>query len=199
MPSQIIFMFDRSSLRGFNITFLGSSEVGKTSILDRFIADSFRHRVTATCGATWVSQDIATTQGTVRLNIWDTPSQEHFISVLPMYCRKSDALVIAHDLSCPSTFEHCKRLYEIGRNTDPGWQQEVHFVGNKEDLPFNEVKMAEAHLFAESIGASYHITSAKTGDGVNALFHEIAERLVYQPRHFATPIAENVQRRNDCH
>jgi 50S ribosomal subunit-associated GTPase HflX len=120
-----------------------------------------------------------------------------------MYCRDADALMIVHDLSCPSSFTGCKLVYEIYRNIHTQREQDVYFVGNKVDLPFSVVKMDEARLYAESIGASYHVASAKTGDGVNALFHEMAERLIRKPKQSARLvvklISEKFRNRSDCH
>jgi Ras-related protein Rab-22 len=51
-------------------------------------------------------------------------------------------------------------------------------VGNKEDLAEREeVDMMEAKKFAESIGAIYRKTSAKTKFGVEATFLELAARV----------------------
>jgi small GTP-binding protein len=195
MVSEIPSHEFRSHLETFHITFLGLIAAGKSSIISRFVAGRFTHDIIPgpirpeTC-------DINTTQGTVRLDIKDTFSDGYGERLLPLYCRNADALVVVHDVSSPSSFEGCKRAYETVKNTVP--EADVYFVGNKVDLPINEVEMEETRLWAESIGASYHITSAKTGEGVNALFDKIAERLVHKPKKNVIPISANVQHGNSC-
>lgn len=62
----------------------------------------------------------------------------------------------------------------------------IAIAGNKEDLVEKEqVDMIEAKNFAESIGAIYKKTSAKTRYGIEQLFREIASR-VYEGRVIST-------------
>ena len=51
-------------------------------------------------------------------------------------------------------------------------------AGNKQDSDPADwrVPHAEASSFAAAVGASHFRTSARTGDGVDALFHDAAQR-----------------------
>lgn len=50
-------------------------------------------------------------------------------------------------------------------------------MGNKCDAPAS-VKPEEAAAFAKEIGATLHMTSAKTGQGVENVFDDVSRRLL---------------------
>jgi hypothetical protein len=96
----------RTDLESFRVTFIDPWAGGKTSM-------------------------ITTTRATVRLTIDNTNLSVVYIDLLSMHCRCRDAVVVLHDLCCPSSFEHCKRLYEAVKNTDLEWKLEVSLSATK--------------------------------------------------------------------
>ena len=62
-----------------------------------------------------------------------------------------------------------QELIERGPNT-----LQVAVLGNKCDLGKEQVKEEDAREFAQEIGAIYAKVSAKTGDGIEEAFLEIA-------------------------
>jgi small GTP-binding protein len=158
------------------IAFLGPCSSGKTSIINRFHEGEFCINADPTVGANFVTKDMTTSYGDVSLHIWDTAGQERYRSLVPMYCRNALALVVVFDISSPTSFEESKEWCFRYRSPDVE-RQAMYFVGNKIDLEPG-ISEADAAEFALSVGADFFMTSAKTGQGIMALFQAVATGLV---------------------
>eukprot|EP00605_Chrysophyceae_sp_TOSAG23-4_P002659 GSChrysophyteH1.ASY1.ANO1.2935.1 assembled CDS len=82
------------ALSKYKIVFLGDQGVGKTSIITRFMYDSFDKLYQATIGIDFLSKTMYLEDRTVRLQLWDTAGQERFRSLIPSYIRDSSVAVI---------------------------------------------------------------------------------------------------------
>ena len=81
-------------LRKFKLVFLGEQSVGKTSLITRFMYDTFDHAYQATIGIDFLSKTMYLEDRTVRLQLWDTAGQERFRSLIPSYIRDSSVAVV---------------------------------------------------------------------------------------------------------
>ncbi|GBP49118.1 Ras-related protein Rab-6A [Eumeta japonica] len=97
-------------LRKFKLVFLGEQSVGKTSLITRFMYDSFDNTYQATIGIDFLSKTMYLEDRTVRLQLWDTAGQERFRSLIPSYIRDSTVAVVVYDITTGHTFD---------RNPDP--------------------------------------------------------------------------------
>jgi len=170
------------------IVLLGDAGVGKSSLLSRFITNEFATEVPPTLGAAFSSKEISIDSHTVKLNIWDTAGQERYRGLAKMYYRDASAAILVFDLTQPKTFL-----------SFPMWLQELHDNGpknlalsvaaNKADIDaVEEGVVEEARQWAESVGAAFHLTSAKTSLGVEQLFRSMAQRLVAGPAPRDSPV-----------
>ncbi|XP_019391795.1 PREDICTED: ras-related protein Rab-41 isoform X6 [Crocodylus porosus] len=91
-------------LRKFKLVFLGEQSVGKTSLITRFMYDSFDNTYQATIGIDFLSKTMYLEDRTIRLQLWDTAGQERFRSLIPSYIRDSAVAVIVFDITRISTF-----------------------------------------------------------------------------------------------
>ncbi|KAM9227731.1 ras-related protein Rab-41 isoform 3-T3 [Leptosomus discolor] len=86
-------------LRKFKLVFLGEQSVGKTSLITRFMYDSFDNTYQATIGIDFLSKTMYLEDRTIRLQLWDTAGQERFCSLIPSYIRDSAVAVIVFDIT----------------------------------------------------------------------------------------------------
>ncbi|XP_068275361.1 ras-related protein Rab-6A isoform X3 [Nyctibius grandis] len=86
-------------LRKFKLVFLGEQSVGKTSLITRFMYDSFDNTYQATIGIDFLSKTMYLEDRTIRLQLWDTAGQERFRSLIPSYIRDSAAAVVVYDIT----------------------------------------------------------------------------------------------------
>ena len=161
-----------STSKKFKVVLIGSSSVGKTSIVLRFSKGTFSAGQESTIGAAFLSRDIETETGMVSLHVWDTAGQERYRSLVPKYSQGASAIIIVFDVTDIESFEAAKQWLNDARNLHGG--KVIWFlVANKIDMK-PEFDLEKAKEFASSEGINYLETSAKTGENVNSLFHQIA-------------------------
>jgi len=165
-------------LRKYKVVFLGKQSVGKTSLITRFMYDSFDNTYQATIGIDFLSKTMYLEDRTVRLQLWDTAGQERFRSLIPSYIRDSTVAVVVYDITNVNSFEQVTRWVEDVR-AERGNDVIIVLVGNKTDLADKRhVSIDEGEKKALELGVSLFIeTSAKAGYNVKQLFRRIAAAL----------------------
>ncbi|KAJ3535415.1 hypothetical protein NMY22_g6494 [Coprinellus aureogranulatus] len=113
---------------------MGSSGVGKTSLLQRYTQNKFDPRnTTSTSGAFFVTKKVTVHGVRVRLQLWDTAGQERFRSMAPMYYRGANAALLLYDITNAQSFHDVKGwLEELKKNCSPDLL--IFIVGAKADL-----------------------------------------------------------------
>jgi small GTP-binding protein len=157
------------------LVFLGSSGVGKTSLIKRYTLNEFDKDYSATVGIDFVTKPVQVRNRTVTLQIWDTAGQERFRSLVPSYIRESAMAVIVYDVSNPETFADAKFWHKT-LISERGSDVVCIFVGNKNDLE-SRVSHEELSSFTKPLGIQTIETCAKTGENVGRLFKMVCESL----------------------
>ncbi|ORE07861.1 rab protein 6 [Rhizopus microsporus var. microsporus] len=164
-------------LRKFKLVFLGEQSVGKTSLITRFMYDTFDNTYQATIGIDFLSKTMYLEDRTVRLQLWDTAGQERFRSLIPSYIRDSSVAVVVYDITNRASFQNTSKWIDDVR-AERGSEVIIVLVGNKTDLSDKrEVTFEEGEKKASDCGILFIETSAKAGHNVKALFKRIAQAL----------------------
>ncbi|XP_042611356.1 ras-related protein Rab-6A-like isoform X4 [Cyprinus carpio] len=164
-------------LRKFKLVFLGEQRVGKTSLITRFMYDSFDNTYQATIGIDFLSKTMYLEDRTIRLQLWDTAGQERFRSLIPSYIRDSAAAVVVYDIANLNSFQQTSKWIDDVR-TERGSDVIIMLVGNKTDLADKrQVSVEAAEKKARELGVMYIETSAKAGYNVKQLFRRVAAAL----------------------
>ncbi|XP_014664567.1 PREDICTED: ras-related protein Rab-6A isoform X1 [Priapulus caudatus] len=174
-------------LRKFKLVFLGEQSVGKTSLITRFMYDSFDNTYQATIGIDFLSKTMYLEDRTVRLQLWDTAGQERFRSLIPSYIRDSTVAVVVYDITNANSFQQTTKWIDDVR-TERGNDVIIMLVGNKTDLSDKrQVSIEEGERKAKELGVMFIETSAKAGYNVKQLFRRVAAAL---------PGMENTENKN---
>ncbi|KIW98202.1 uncharacterized protein Z519_01786 [Cladophialophora bantiana CBS 173.52] len=207
------FNWKSPSLRAWGriLTQYCNNTVGKTSLITRFMYDSFDTTYQATIGIDFLSKTMYLEDRTVRLQLWDTAGQERFRSLIPSYIRDSSVAVVVYDISSRKTFEQTRKWIDDVRG-ERGNDVIVVLVGNKTDLGDSkrEVTTQQGEEEAKRAGAIFMETSAKLGHNVKALFRRIAQALPGmegegeqqpnpQSKHIPTSYLERVEALTQAH
>ena len=154
---------------------LGSTSVGKTTLVTRWMEDRFESRFNPTITAGFQVQSIEYEDQCYSLQIWDTAGQDTYRETTSFYCRDARAVLVVFDLTQRSSFDDLPgwiSLLKEGCSVTPP----IIIVGNKTDLACSgsrAVEAAEAQEFATENGAEYFETSAYTGMGVDDAFNQL--------------------------
>jgi len=161
------------------IVLLGRSGVGKSCVIERFIYGSFQSNSQATIGSAYFSKRESVNGTAVQLGIWDTAGAERFESMTKIYYRGAGAAIVCYDLTDAESFGRANFwMNELKQNVR---DCAVYLVGCKADL-INSGEKPRAILaedvkrFAATVGVkAVWETSAKSGAGIEDLFHRIAD------------------------
>lgn len=162
----------------FKLVLLGESAVGKSSIVHRFVKDSFDDFRESTIGAAFLTQTIQLDENTtIKFEIWDTAGQERYKSLAPMYYRNANAALVVYDITQEASLERAKSwIKELQRQASQDIV--IALAGNKLDLESErKVSTESAELLAREEGLLFFEVSAKTGEGIKDIFKEIAKKL----------------------
>jgi len=164
-------------LKKFKLVFLGEQSVGKTSLITRFMYDSFDNTYQATIGIDFLSKTMYLEDRTVRLQLWDTAGQERLRSLIPSYIRDSTVAVVVYDITNANSFHQTSKWIDDVR-TERGSDVIIMLVGNKTDLADKrQVSTEEGEHKAKELNVMFIETSAKAGYNVKQLFRRIASAL----------------------
>lgn len=162
------------------ICMLGTSAVGKTSLVSRFVEDVFSDRYQTTVGV-HISRKAVTVDGTdILLMLWDLNGEDRFQRVSDRYLTGAAGYLLVVDGARRTTLVPAQTLHDRAQRLLGA----VPFalVLNKADLEADwEVEPDDLIPFRAPEG-SMHLTSAKTGAGVEDAFTALAHRLVSTPR-----------------
>lgn len=157
----------------------GDYQVGKTSLIRRFVENKFEKDYISTIGVQLSKKTILLSEKTkMNFIIWDVGGQEKFDINRVRFYNGANAALIVIDRTRPNNIKSIEKWYKdiqksISR-TIP-----IVIVGNKSDLA-DEIVISEEEIkeVAKQFGFHYILTSALTGENVNDAFLYIAYRVV---------------------
>ena len=158
---------DRQKMK-VKICLVGEGAVGKTCLIRRFIQDQFDDRYISTLGAKVSKKEIKVDGPNggmdVDMTIWDIMGEKGFRDLLKeAYFHGAQGVLAICDVSRKETLddldEWVAAVVKVTGNVP------IEFLANKADLKDQmAVSEADVRAAAESHGAPWLYTSAKTGD-----------------------------------
>ncbi|ADZ90493.1 Rab family GTPase [Marinomonas mediterranea] len=154
------------------ICMLGASAVGKTSLVKQFVEGIFSDRYLTSIGVKIDKKILEVEDSTVQLMLWDIEGVDRYAGFNPKYLRGASAAIIVVDQTRTQSFlegvEIC-RLVKLEK------EMPIFLVSNKSDLPKSGTWDSAADCGVASLFERSFNTSAKTGDGVEDMFHNVAK------------------------
>lgn len=157
--------------QSIKIAFIGDSQVGKTSILNKF-AFGVVSTPHPTVGAEYISREYEYENISYQLDLWDTAGQEQYRALTPLFYRYSDIIFIVCDITQKATIDHIDSWYREAKESSGTQNSSFILVGNKVDLLEKDRSNEEYFKeIGESLKMDYFIVSAKTGLNIDDLFY----------------------------
>ncbi|KAA6395645.1 MAG: putative rab family protein [Streblomastix strix] len=151
------------------IVVIGDTQVGKSSLMQQFVENTFDEYQPATIGVDFKDRIVRVKDKLTKILIWDTAGQERYRSLTGGYYR-------VYDISRRSTFDTLGKWLEEARGTIDGGDAVLMLVGNKK-----EVSTDEGIAFARKNGMLFVEASAKNCIGVEKAFMETVEKIFENP------------------
>ena len=103
------------------VVLIGASGVGKTSIISRYISNSFDDTLMTTSGASFTTKTVFLEEykQSIKFEIWDTAGQEKYRSLARVFYKNAAICILVYDITKKSTFDELKNYWmdEIKNNT----------------------------------------------------------------------------------
>ena len=189
---------DQGGLYRFKFVIIGDHEVGKTSLVRRFVENRFSQDYRATIGLNILSHSYKFYGNNIVYSLWDVGAQTFFKRFRKVYYLGAQAAFIVFDLtnknSLESIKEWCKELEDfIGGRDIP-----IIIIGNKKDLKEQRevsyedgVGVVNSLMNKPNIKISYIETSALTGENVEDAFTLIAYYYISKSKEEEEEIVRN--------
>jgi small GTP-binding protein len=157
------------------ICMLGGFSVGKTSLVKRFVESVFSETYLTTVGVKIDKKTVDLGERAVNLILWDVAGEDDISTVRMSYLRGCAGYVLVADGTRPSTLGVARSLRDRVE-ADNGRLPFVLLL-NKNDLQEQwAIDRAEVHDLRQA-GWSVRSSSARTGEGVDDAFRELAVRV----------------------
>ena len=160
---------------------LGETAVGKSSLINRFVSNTFNNDFKSTMVGYCSSKEINFEKYDRKINfeIWDTAGQEKYRALAKIFYQDSKITILVYDITRKDSFEALKNYWYKEVRDNSSQDVVLVLVGNKSDLyEYEEVTEEQAEEFAKSINAIYQQTSAANGSGVKELFNMIGNKIL---------------------
>ncbi len=162
------------------VVVIGDAAVGKTSLIKRYVKDEFDDRYLNTIGAKVMKKSVGVNKPDtgeivdLKMILWDIAGQETFDTVKKAYYRGASGAIVVCDSTRRETMEHMHKWIE--NLFDMSDVIPMILIVNKTDLE-SEFQFSVDDVISEyaPYGSVVHSTSAKTGDNVDQIFHELGK------------------------
>ena len=105
------------------VVLIGESGVGKTSIISRYISNTFSSVLVATPGANFTTKTIflQDENQSIKFEIWDTAGQEKYRALAKVFYKNAAVCILVYDITRKASFEELKKYWvqEIKANASP--------------------------------------------------------------------------------
>ena len=161
------------------VVLIGESGTGKTSIIQKFSYNLFDQNCASSISSQYISKiiNLEDINQSLKFDIWDTAGQEKYRSMAKLFYKDAKIIIFVYDITSLSSFNELKNYWitQVKENCGPNILFCV--VANKNDLYSDQqVPKEEGIKLADEIGAIFQTTSAKSGNGINNLFNNIARK-----------------------
>lgn len=162
----------------YKICVFGDTGVGKTSLVDRYLTESFHENIQATLGASIHIKFIAVRNGKVTLQIWDFGGHKNFRFLIPSYALGSSGAVFMFDIT---NFKSLGNLDEwLSEFRKVSGTTPILLVGGKSDLEEQRdcEKETALRFMKSNQFFNYIECSSKTGDNIDSIFRSILSEIL---------------------
>lgn len=165
------------------VCLVGEPSVGKTSLVRRFVFNTFDPKYFSTIGTNiWkkklqLTHPLNNSTVDVDMIVWDIMGQKQFRDLLrDAYFFGAKGVIVVCDSSRRETFD--KLIHWVEAVTEITGDIPKYLIANKTDLGNISFEEDELRKVAGTYDSPYQMTSAKTGEFVEQVFENLAMRIV---------------------
>jgi len=160
----------------YSLLLIGDSNVGKTSVLTKYVNGGFNANFDSTIGIDFKIKSVQMNGKNIKLRIWDTAGQEKFRTITNSYYRGAHGVIVCYSIIDRDSFHAVRnwlnQVEQFGNDSVI-----VSLIGCKCDLGPRAVSFEEGERLATENNCSFHEVSGKSGSNVDVVFDEMLDQL----------------------
>ena len=114
------------------VVLIGESGVGKTSIISRYIYNTFSSVLMATPGANFTTKTVflQDEKQSIKFEIWDTAGQEKYRALAKVFYKNAAVCILVYDITRRASFEELKKYWitELKANAAPSCSKLIYLI-----------------------------------------------------------------------
>lgn len=156
------------------VVLIGHFGVGKSSLIRRFVQNTFSEDYKVTIGVHVLKKEISIpeTNDDITLVIWDLEGNDNISNTRPSYLLGTNGFLYVFDMTRPATYQDLESDLNYIKERYPNTPLKV--IANKKDLVTNAFIKQNKEVFGRFVD---FYTSAKSGKNVEEVFTNLAEAL----------------------
>ena len=163
----------------FKLVMVGNSGVGKTSLVQYEIQNTFKNENESTIIFNHLYKNYSIFDKIVRLQIWDLCGQEAYYSSIKNFYHSSLCNIVVFSVDDLESFNLVNRWIEDIKNNHDSNDYIIILIGNKTDLEKERIVSKEIieEFCKNNQIENYYEASAKTGENVHEIFKDLVRKL----------------------
>ena len=161
------------------IVLIGHFGVGKSSLIRRFVEDTFTEDYKVTIGVHILKKEVKLPKSNndITLVIWDLEGNDDITNTRPSYLIGTNGFIYVFDMTRPATYQSLENDLDYIKDLYPNIPLKV--IGNKKDLVTNDFIKQNKDVFGRFVD---FYTSAKSGTNVDDVFTNLAEAVIKEAK-----------------
>ena len=147
------------------IIMVGAMNVGKTSLVTRYITGKCPSQTKTTKNASYVNKHIKKNGYNFEIKLWDTAGQEKYKSLTKIFTKDAKIAILVYSIDSEKSFNELDEWLKLVKESNPD-DLILGIAANKSDLASdNTISPQKGQEYAQKIGAIWKSTSAITENG----------------------------------
>ena len=164
----------------YNFLILGDKMVGKTSILERYVNNTFNPNYITTIGMDKRMKRIEVNNYDITISITDTAGQERYRSLSKSFYKQADAILIGFSLTDKISLNNINYWFEEINNNRKESLVGLVLFGNKCD---DKINAEDITPIINKYNLTYFETSAKANINIQELFEFLIKTTIIKKGH----------------
>ncbi len=155
----------------------GAKDVGKTTLIKRYVSGKFAVDTLSTIGVDFMTKNVKIDGRDIHLSLWDFAGEQKFRVLFPSYCSGASGALLLYDITNRESFNDLEQWFDLV-NSNSGKIVKL-LIGSKIDLADQrQVPREEAETFQNQNADIYMECSSKTGENVDKIFTTLARSIL---------------------
>jgi small GTP-binding protein len=184
----------------YKVLVIGDVGVGKTSMVNRIVYNTFSEKYKATIGCEFGLKILEINGESVRIQLWDLAGQDRLGGISRLYCRDANGAIVVNDVTREGNLKQaCAWKNSVDENVcmSDGTPIPMVLCANKADLlsPESSINKDSIQNFAlENKFVAGFLTSSKTGENTNEALMKLVEKIMAKNKKTSDPTEDAIKK-----